>query len=106
MNKRHRMKEHVLDLDAFLSNADAELEAARWSRAPRILTRDGEPVAAVLAYDQYLAWRKAVDQATQEFLATWKKIGERNKHISEEEIEREVRAAIAEVRAEQRARGH
>ena len=71
---------------------------------PYILMRGSKPEAVLIPYEEYLKYKKFSDEeANRKFDNMMKRMQELNAKFSDEEVERDVEAAIQEVRAEKRA---
>jgi len=68
-----------------------------------VIEKSGIPVAAIISYRDYEAYRRLRARLEERFKAL-NGLAEPFKDVSPEEIEREVAKAIAEVRAESRER--
>jgi prevent-host-death family protein len=73
-------------------------------RTPYVLARGSRPEAVLIPYDEfqkYLSWRENV---LERFNQVRRELAEHNERYSDEEIDRDIEEAIAEVRAERNAR--
>ncbi len=66
-----------------------------------IVEKSGIPVAAVISAEELGRFQRLEEQRTQRFKVL-DRIGEAFKGVPEDEIEREVKKAVSEVRAEKR----
>jgi prevent-host-death family protein len=79
-------------------------------RTPYVLARGSRPEAALIPYDNFLRYQE-LEEKDREFQARWIELRERlaeQKDLTDEQIEAEVAAAVADVaeaRAERRAKG-
>ena len=73
---------------------DEILDEVRERGNPYVIERDGKPVAAVVPVEQL----ERAERARKEFFEIVDRIHERNKDVDPEEIERDIEAALEEVR--------
>jgi len=67
-----------------------------------LVERDSHPEAALVSYQDYLRLQALKEQEVlSRFNAAWRRIGEQNAHLTEEEVDRIVAETEAELRAEQ-----
>jgi len=85
------------------------LEASQRRKLRLLSDATGEPVAAIVreAVDEYLAGKGVTEQTTADWRGSLGKLLDRRAAVSvdfdQEEVDREVQAAVREVRAERKA---
>lgn len=88
--------ESTYDIDAVGDDLAAIAEQVRQSGRQVLLTRDGQPVAAIVSTDDAEAAKRARRARIE---AALKEISAKLADVPLDEIERQVKLAIAEVRA-------
>ncbi len=76
------------------------LEGVYYRGDEYIIERAGRPMAAVVPVEQYEQWRRE----REEFFTLVDEVRERNRNIPEQEVARDVAAAVREVRAARKRR--
>ena len=67
---------------------------------PYIVERDSQPVAVLIAYEDYLRWQRGTAESPDEhFDRVAERLRRLNTELSDDEVARDVTEAIAEVRA-------
>lgn len=79
----------------------AVLDEVAHERASYVLARDSHPEAALIPYEDFVRLQKILERdGLERFDRTVDRLAEQNAVYSDEEVEADVEAAIAEVRAE------
>lgn len=100
------MVQKTIEVAELLSCLDAVLGEVAGGRVRCVLARNGRPEAALISYVDFERFER-LDRSEREFRARWERsrgrLAEANAHLTDQEIEAEVAAAVAEVRAARRA---
>ena len=76
---------------------------ARAKEVRYILTENKEPVAVIISYQTYLKWREPeLREISEKFNKLWEDVGEKNTHISEEEVEADLKEVTKVLRERRR----
>lgn len=81
----------------------AVLDEVAREHVPYVLARGSRPEAALVSYEDFLRLQKLdEDTVLARFDAVWDRLDTRNAGFTDAEIDADVKAAIADVRAEER----
>ncbi len=91
----------TIDVQELQKDMDRVVEEVALAHTPYILTRAGQPLVVMIAYEDYVKLLPQ-DEIWARFKETWAAIGERNAQYSEEEVEADIEEAIRESRAQRK----
>jgi prevent-host-death family protein len=87
----------TIDVQELQKDVDRVVEEVTQAHTPYILTRASQPMAVMIAYEDYVKLLPP-NEVWARFKERWAALGERNIQYSEEEVEADLESATRELR--------